>query len=309
MNDCVIGVDIGGTNVRVGLVSEKLALIRKETALTDSFGNAEALFAGIRKMVETVDPERKADKIGIALPVPWKSDTACIADAVNIPYLENMPVRAIRAHFPGHGVYFENDVNVIACLESEQGASKGSSHSVYITVSTGIGSGIIVHNEIMHGAHGYAGEIGSMIISDKDNNHASLYSGTLESLCSGKALEEESKKLYGESAATQTLFERFRQQDAPAVRAIESWVEYFSRAIASLMQTMDPDVFVIGGSVIDNNVWLIDKVLENAKNKVLDNLKASIRIVSPKFGGDAGVIGAGYSAWKQATTRTLRQTV
>ncbi|QHW32479.1 ROK family protein [Paenibacillus rhizovicinus] len=309
MNDCVIGVDIGGTNVRVGLVSDKLELIRKETALTGSFGSAEELFTGIRRMIDSVDPKREAGKIGIAMPVPWKHDTTSIVDSVNIPYLENVPTNAITTFFPGYSVYFENDVNVIACLESEQGASKGSGHSVYITVSTGIGSGIIIHNEVLHGAHGYAGEIGSMIISDKDNKHASLYSGTLESLCSGKALEEESKKLYGAGATTLTLFERYHQQDEQAVLVIELWVEYFSRAIASLMQTMDPDVFVLGGSVIDNNLWLIDKVLENARTKVLENLKDGIRIVSPVFGGDAGVIGAGYSARKQAQKTTLRKTV
>ncbi|QHT63551.1 ROK family protein [Paenibacillus lycopersici] len=309
MNESVIGVDIGGTNVRVGLVNDKLELVRKATALTDSFGSADELFAGIRDMIGTVDPGHAASKIGIAMPVPWKRGTTHIVDAVNIPYLENVPVAAIASQFPGCGVYFENDVNVIAALEAEQGASRDSDHSIYITVSTGIGSGIILHREVLHGAHGYAGEIGSMIISDKDNNHASLYCGTLESLCSGKALEEESKRLFGEDATTMTLFERYHRQDERAVAVIGLWVEYFSRAIASLMQTLDPDVFVLGGSVIDNNLWLIDNVLENTRSKVMDHLKAGIRIVSPAFGGDAGVIGAGYSAWKQANQIARRQTV
>ena len=66
------------------------------------------------------------------------------------------------------------------------------------------------------------------------------------------------------------------------------------------MQTLDPDIFVLGGAVIDHNSWLIEKVMENAKSKVLDNLRDSIRIESPAFGPDAGIIGAGYAALKQS---------
>jgi glucokinase len=185
MNESVIGVDIGGTNIRVGLVNGDLELERKETALTGSFQSADELFKQIQQMIENVDTNKKARKIGIAMPVPWKDNTAYIVDATNIPCLENMPIRTIQSYFPEYEVYFENDVNVIAFLESEHGASKAYKHSMYITVSTGIGSGIIVNNEILHGAHGYAGEIGSMIVSDTNKNHSSLYSGTLESLCSG----------------------------------------------------------------------------------------------------------------------------
>jgi glucokinase len=298
MKDCVIGVDIGGTNIRVGLLNENLEITRKETALTDSFGSADELFTGIRQMIQIVDTDGRVGRIGMAMPVPWRNDTEYIVDATNIPCIESMPMRTIQSYFPDYEVYFENDVNVIAFLESEQGASKGCSHSMYITVSTGIGSGIIVHNEILHGAHGYAGEIGSMIVSDS-SNHSSLSDGTLESLCSGKALEDESKRLYGRDATTQTLFERYHEQDEKAAEIIELWVERFSRALASLMQTMDPEMFVMGGAVIDNNPWLIDKVMDNAKSKVLYHLRDSIRIMNSAFGPDAGMIGAGYTALKR----------
>jgi glucokinase len=297
MNDYVIGVDIGGTNVRVGLVNEKLEVITKEMALTHDFGTAEELFIAIRQMIGIVDAKQRTNKIGIAMPVPWRRDTEFIADATNIPYLENVSIRAIRSYFPEHEVYFENDVNVIAYLESERGASRGSSHSIYITVSTGIGSGIIVGNEILHGAHGYAGEIGSMFVSDQRNDKGNE---TLETLCSGKALEDVSKKLYGEDATSSLLFERYLAKDNRAAEVITVWVERFSRAIASLMQTFDPDVFVLGGAVIDNNRWLIDQVIEHVKSKVLHNLRSQIRITIPAFGLDAGMIGAGYTALRQS---------
>lgn len=298
MSDCAIGVDIGGTNIRVGLINEHLELVRKETELTSSFQNADEIFGYINTIIEQIDSDKRANKIGIALPVPWRDNTEVILDATNIPCLEAMNIGTIKAYFPEYEVYFENDVNVITLLESEHGASKAYDHSIYITVSTGIGSGIILNREILHGAHGYAGEIGSMVISDSKKNHSTLYDGTLESLCSGKALEEESKELYGSDATTQLLFEKYEQQEEQAVEIIHSWIGYFSNAIASLMQTVDPDIFVVGGAVIYNNQWLIDKVIESAKHKVLDHLRDQVNIVMSKFGPDAGVIGAGYMAIK-----------
>ncbi|WP_027094083.1 ROK family protein [Cohnella thermotolerans] len=298
MVDCVIGIDIGGTNIRVGLVDANLGLVRKETALTASFQTADDLFTHVRTMVDRVDCGRQAAGIGIALPVPWKEEMACICDATNIPCIENISIQTIKSYFSGYEVYFENDVNVIALLESEHGASKSYSHSMYITVSTGIGSGIILNNEIHQGSHGYAGEIGGMIVSDSSKSLSSLYNGTLESLCSGKALEEEGKRLYGSGATTQTLFDKYHQQDKNAAVVIDRWVEHFSNAIATLMQTIDPDVFVVGGAVIDNNQWLIDRVVERARDKVLENLRDSINIVMSAFGPDAGMIGAGLVALK-----------
>ncbi|WP_274362039.1 ROK family protein [Paenibacillus thermotolerans] len=295
MKSSVIGVDIGGTNIRVGRINDKLELVRKETALTERFRSAGELFAGIRRMIDDIDQGREADIIGMALPVPWRNDAERLVDVTNIPYLENASIQAIRSYFPEYDVYFENDVNVIAMLESERGAAHGVEHSMYISVSTGIGSGMIVGNAVFHGAHGYAGEIGSMFISD---------SGTLEELCSGKALTDEAIRLFGNEAKAQTLFERYHERDEQAIDVVELWVERFSRALASLMHTIDPDLFVLGGAVIDNNPWLIDKVTVNVKTKVFEHLRDKVRIARPAFGAEAGIIGAGYTAYKQS--RRLR---
>lgn len=300
MSDFVIGVDIGGTNIRVGLVNENLELVRKETALTSSFRHAEEICLAIKAMIEKVDPEQKTSKIGVVLPVPWNDQTEVILDVTNIPCLENVSIGMIKSFFPGYDVFFENDVNVITMLESDYGAAKAYDPSIYITVSSGIGCGIVLNKRIVHGAHGYAGEIGSMIISDSKKNHSTLYDGTLESLCSGMALEEESKLLYGSHATANMLFEQYHLEDERAIAVIESWIKYFSNAIVSLMQTIDPDIFVVGGAVIYHNQWLIERVIESAKKKVLPHLKDNIKIELSQFGPDAGIIGAGYHVYKKA---------
>lgn len=296
MRNWDIGIDIGGTNIRVGLVDEELRLVRKETALTAECRTADDLFAQIRAMVGRVDPDRLAGRIGIALPVPWKEGMESLVDATNIPCIENLTIQQVRSYLAGYKVHVENDVNVIALLEAERGAASSCNHAMYITVSTGIGSGIILNHGIFHGSHGYAGEIGGMIISDGSADGSSPHGATLESLCSGKALGEESKRLYGSDATAQTLFEMYERSDGAAAAVIDRWVEHFSDAIASLMQTIDPDVFIVGGAVIDHNRWLLDRVKARTQDKVLDHLRESVCLVPPAFGPDAGVIGAGYAA-------------
>ncbi|MFF2447526.1 ROK family protein [Neobacillus sp. NPDC058068] len=296
MEDKVIGVDIGGTNIRVGLISSDFQLLKKETAMTSDYQSAKEFFEHIRLMIERIDIHKEAKKIGIALPVPWKDGMEKFQDATNIPFLENASVSEIKVNFPGYELYFENDVNAIALLESHHGASKNSKHSMYITVSTGIGSGIILNNSIYRGTNGYAGEIGSMIISDINKNHFLRYYGTLESLCSGIALEEESIKLYGNGATAKYLFEQYHHGDESAYEVVEAWINYFSSALASLMQTIDPEVFVLGGAVIYHNQWLIDKLIEPTKNKVFAQLKDKVKIEIAKFGPDVGIIGASYIA-------------
>jgi glucokinase len=299
MGSFVIGVDIGGTNIRVGLVNEQLELVRKETANTRSFQDADGIFNSVKEMIAKVDHEQQASKIGMVLPIPWNDQTEIIRDVTNVPCLENVSIETIRAYFPNYEVFFENDVNVITVLESDHGAAKPYNQSIYITVSSGIGCGIILNKNIIHGAHGYAGEIGSMIISDSTRNHSTLYNGTLESLCSGIALEAESKFLYGRDATAGLLFERYHMGDRRAIEVIDRWVEYFSNAIVSLMQVIDPNIVVVGGAVIHHNQWLIDRVIESAKKKVLPHLKENIKIVLTEFGPDAGIIGAGYNLYKK----------
>ncbi|MED1201798.1 ROK family protein [Heyndrickxia acidicola] len=297
MGDKVIGVDIGGTNIRVGLIDiHTFQVLKKDTALAFEFKTVSAFFKGIKNMIERVDAQKEAGKIGMALPIPWKDDMIKISDSTNLPLLEGMLFSDIKAFFPEYEVYFENDVNVIALLEAKHGASRGYEHSIYITVSTGIGSGMIFNQSIFRGTHGYAGEIGSMIISDENKNHLLLYNGTLESLCSGNSLNEESAKLYGEGATAKHLFEQYKSGDAGAVHVMEAWIDHFSSAIASLMQTIDPEIFVFGGSVIYHNQWLINEIIKSTENKVFEQLKDKVKIVLSKYGPDAGMIGAGYIA-------------
>ncbi|MGD6858237.1 ROK family protein [Bacillus infantis] len=299
MDGYVIGVDIGATNIRVGLIGKELSAIRMETAVTRSFNNADEMFGEIFRMAERVDPQKKAKKIGIALPVPWNDQTKIIKDADNIPVLDGIRIEYIQSCFPGLEVSFDNDVNAAGLLEAEKGAAAGKSYSLYMTVSTGIGMGVYYKGQMIRGDNGYAGEAGRMIIGQASEEEGTKEM-TLESLCSGRALDARSKLIYGESADAEYLFKKFKDKEKMAVKVIYDWIEHFSSAVASIIQLMDPGAFVLGGAVICRNPWLIDEINHKIKGKLYANLRGKIKLGICAFGGEAGVIGAGYMALNQA---------
>lgn len=296
MNTHVIGVDVGGTNIRVALLNDKLKLIKKETVLTSEFQKAEDFFLQIKKMIRRVDPDHLAKAVGIVLPAPWTSKKMMITDSTNVPYLENLPVENIKKAFSEYEIFLENDVNVIALLESDYGAARSSKHSVYITISTGIGSGVIINNQIYHGANGYAGEMGSIIISDKDCTKENPLQGSLEEVCSGKALEQKSIALYGNHATARQLFLHYEEGEQKAVEIVNEWFDHLTRGLAAVIQMMDPDIVVLGGPVVLNHKWIIQRIKVEISKKVLGQLAAKTKIVAAEFGIEAGIIGAGYYA-------------
>lgn len=295
MTEKVIGFDIGGTNVRVGLIDENLQLLSKKVADTSSFQTKEELFTSIKETIRELDPSEEVKKMGIVLPVPLTPGIEMLSDATNVPFLESVQISEIREFFKGHEIFIENDVNAVAILEANIGSAKEHQYSLYITVSTGIGSGIIINREVFHGTHGYGGEIGSVQLSDSKGGFSK---GTLENLCSGTALEQKSKSLYGDNATSRLLFEKYQEGDEGAIQSIGEWIEYFSSGMASLIHCFDPGIIVLGGAVILHNQWLVEKILEKTKEKVFSNLVNKVKMVVSEFGNDAGLIGAGYMALK-----------
>lgn len=295
MTEKVIGFDIGGTNVRVGLIDENLQLLSKKVTDTSSFQTKEELFTSIKETIRELDPSEEVKKMGVVLPVPLTLGIEMLSDATNVPYLESVHISEIHEFFKEYEVFIENDVNAVAVLEANIGSAKEHPYSLYITVSTGIGSGIIINREVFHGTHGYGGEVGSIQLSDSKGGFSN---GTLENLCSGMALEQKSKSLFGDNGTSRLLFEKYQEGDAGAIQAIGEWIEYFSSGMASLIHCFDPGIIVLGGAVIQHNQWLVETISEKTKEKVFSNLVNKVKMVVSEFGNDAGLIGAGYMALK-----------
>lgn len=288
-----IGVDVGGTNARVALFDEKFNILDKKKVETGS-RDFEEVIEEISEMINDIDKENKAELVGFATPGPLDLQRGMILDAPNLPTWRNKPFIDIIEEKTNRKAYLTNDANAAAIA---QAIKDHSDTLVFITVSTGVGGGIVYEGKLLEGKRAYAGEFGLMIIADDDRKHKQLYKGTLESLCSGTALAKEASKRYGEELTTKELFEKYAENDEIAIDIIDLWIEHFSRAIANILQTIEPEVFYIGGSVILYNPWLLEKVQEKTKEKVYDGLKDRIILKLAEYGEDAGIVGAAYNAF------------
>lgn len=288
-----IGIDIGGTQARVALLDEEFKILRKEvTASKDK--EFDLVISEIITLISKIDPDNKAKVIGIATPGPLDIDKGMILDAPNLPNWQYKPFVPIIEKKTKRKSYLTNDANAAAIAQAIEDKSESL---VFMTISTGIGGGIVYHGKLIEGKRGYAGEFGSMIIADEDRNHPSLYQGTLESLCSGTALSLEASRRYGKETQAKELFEKYKENDPIAIDIINVWLEYFSRSIANILQTIEPDVFYLGGSVALYNPWLLDMIEEKTKDKVYEGLKGHINLKIANYGEDAGIIGAAYNAF------------
>lgn len=301
MGEFVIAVDVGGTNIRAALLNEQLEIIKKETAFTADFPSADSFLEQLAYMIKKVDPGHEARCLGMALPAPWSDRNAVVTDITNVPCLEGLLVETICRRLEGYEISIENDVNVIALLESDRGAAREFKNSLYVTVSTGISSGIIINNKIYHGAHGYAGEIGSIIIS---RSRDGIFYNTLEEECSGMSLDEKSLSLYGRGSNARQLFVRYEDGDSRAAEIVTDWVDALTTGLTSVIQTMDPEIVVLGGSVVLKHKWVIDTLRQEVAKKVLGQLAGEIRFTEARFGLEAGLLGAGYYALSQKKSST-----
>ena len=287
MSQYVIGIDVGGTNLRVALIDEALTVIKKENINTCDIQTIDNFVATIREMIAKVDPEKLANKIGMVVPAPWKDGMEYFRDATNVQFLENVSIKNLAQQFPEHDVFFENDVNIVTLLEANLPQRQAVSSLMYITVSTGIGSGIVINGQVWQGAHGYAGEVGNMIVSNSDPE----LNIVLEDVCSGLALDIAAQTLFGPGTTAETLFEAYQRGDKHSVDTIDSWFITFTDALTSIMHVMNPDTIVLGGSVINNNEWLVAELESRTRKKLFENLRENLKIELTHFGNDSGILG------------------
>ncbi|MBC2025522.1 ROK family protein [Listeria booriae] len=281
-----IGIDIGATNMRVGLFDPADQLVAREQSNTEATSGATQALEKLVRMIEAVDPERLASGIGIGAPGPLDVDNGIILDAPNLPGWHGFRIRDELESLAGKAVFLMNDAKVAALAEAKIGAGAGYSSVQYITVSTGVGGGLVCDGEVFAGSHQHASELGNMIVD------VSLKNGTLEDLCSGTALKRESKVLFGKDKTAADLFMHYDAYHPEARRVVACWLQHFGAALTSIIQVIDPEVFVLGGAVILHNPWLVEELKTVVAQRVYGTMKETIQLKVASLGDDAGLYGA-----------------
>lgn len=306
-----IGVDLGGTNIAVGLVSKEGNLLYKHSVKTEREKPHEAVIKNIVEACKTLLSSNNIkvediEYIGIGLPGTCNSEKGIIEYAPNINF-KNVNIRKEMKKYFDHPIYIDNDANCAALGESIAGSAKDYDSSITVTLGTGIGGGVIVGKKIVTGAFGGAGEIGHQIIKAGGELCGCGNRGCFEAYASATALIRESKIAAIKNPNTKILelanndinlidpkivFAALDDGDIVAKEVIDNYLYFLAVGLGSLINILQPDVIVIGGGVSKQEDNLINPLKELVRENVLGKaLKTEIKVA--KLGNDAGIIGAG----------------
>lgn len=305
-NKYYIGLDLGGTKIATGITDTNgklLASVKIPTQAEDGFEVVT------RRMGDTIEEVMQkigvsaSDIIAIGVCSPGAIDIAngIVLGSPNLKW-HNVPLKKIiegRFHVP---TYFDNDANIAGLGENRFGAGKGSKHMLYMTVSTGIGGSIILDGKIYRGATFGAGEIGHMTIDINGPRCGCGNYGCVEALASGPAIARTAKKAlinypnsllntYPEITAKEVA-EAARKGDQLSIEVINNAARYIGVTLANLINTLNPDLIVIGGGVSQMGDLLLNPIKEEVRKRAIKRFLDNLRIVQAELGGDVGVMGA-----------------
>jgi glucokinase len=297
-----VAVDIGGTHIRVA-VYEPDSTTPVAHQRTRSLAKEPGVYERLEKAIESVWPEGPVRAIGIASPGPLDPHTGTILATPNIPEWQNFPLTAkLSQHFQVPA-YLDNDANMAGLAEWQFGAGMGHDNLVYLTISTGIGGGVITQGCLLQGFHGMAAELGHMTIDPNGPLCGCGQRGHIESFSSGPSIARYvvEQLAAGQKSSLQSephvgavqIAEAARAGDALAISAFERAGLYLGIAVANYLAIFDPSILIFGGGVSQVGELLFKPFEESLRKHTfhphyLDNLV----ITRAALGDDAGLLGA-----------------
>ncbi len=296
----VVGLDIGGTKIAGGLVSAGTGLLVRSERPTRAAEGAEVslgqVYTLIRDLLEAARLHDTPAGIGICSPGPLDPRTGVVFNPTNMPGWLNVPLAAEVERRFGLPCRIENDANGAGLGEALHGAGRGFCSVFYVTISTGIGTGIILDGRVHHGKNGAAGEGGHVTIDYRSPAVCNCGNiGCIEALASGTSIARRARQILGpgyETATAETIARAAASGDAAAGRLLAETAEMLGAWLGSVISLLDPDIIVIGGGVSKIGEPLFQKLREITPRRTINPFAAQTPIVPAQLGDDAGIWGA-----------------
>ncbi|MBI4474894.1 MAG: ROK family protein [Acidobacteria bacterium] len=291
-----LGVDIGGTTVKAGLVNETGRILesRKTATVVDDLNS---FLSKLTELILSFQKSYSVAGIGIGIPGFRNSNTHMIETAPNIPCLNNINLETSLADQVHIKVITENDANAGAYAEFRCGAGAGSGNMVYLTLGTGLGSGLILNGELFVGSAGYAGEFGHTVIEPRGRPCSCGNQGCIETVVSATAMVRSARERgRPEWTTSEMIFDAARAGDAIAQAIFEETGRYLGIACTNLMNLLNPDLIVIGGGVMACGEMLLKPARDEAGRRAIRPAFDMCPIVQSKLWPESGLIGAAMLA-------------
>lgn len=295
-----VGIDFGGTSVKLGVCRAGELLATDEPIVTANFHGPHAL---INEMAARVSRLRQTfpdiAAIGVGVPGLVDFDRGFVHELTNVPGWKHVPLKTLLSEKAGLPVVVDNDANAMAWAEFRHGAARGLRNVVALTLGTGIGGGLILNGQMYRGSQDSAGEIGQMSIhfDGRAGHYGNL--GALEKYTGNAQIAEHAVACYAEAGIRKDLAECTPKAIAQAAQAgddiaravWEQIADWLGTALASIAWLLNPDAFVIGGGVAQAGDLIFDPLKRRVQSMVSSVVWENLRIVPARFSNEAGIIG------------------
>lgn len=311
MTNRYVGIDVGGTKVAYGLFDENYDLLHRMQApsrpdLPAPDAMKEIIRGVDRLLSEANCPRNDLTGVGACLPSFINHKTGVVAYTANLPTWVGLSARDMLSEGLGLPVAVDNDANAAALAEHSKGAGAGAVNMIYITISTGVGGGLIINNHIFRGSHGMAGEIGHVMLSDTYGFPCGCGNvGCAESIASGPnmaryaahriesgAKSSISQYANGQPITTVQIGQALAENDPLAIETVDHAAEYLGRLFQSLYQVLDIDLVVYGGGAVKVGPRLMERSIARFNELCKSAADYPVAFRPALLGDDTGIIGA-----------------
>ncbi len=309
-----IGIDLGGTNIKVGLVDENYNIVQKATAKTNLPRPADSICGTIVELIwQCLNAAKvtigEVNSIGIGTPGVANRNSGIVLYSCNLDF-HNTDLRTLLKQRLDKPIFVENDANAAAFGEVLAGAGKGYSDVVVVTLGTGVGGGIIIGGKIYTGLNVCGAELGHTVIEFNGRQCGCGRKGCFEAYSSATALINMTKEameankesaMWGlvggdiEKVDGKTAFDGMRANDEAAKGVVNMYIEYLGCGLTNIVNTFQPEVLLIGGGICKEGENLTKPLYEIiCRDMYCIDEKQSTKLDICKLGNDAGIIGAAF---------------
>jgi glucokinase len=298
----IVSVDIGGTQLRVAvypsLGTRPITIERSPT-----LGLEEGVFERLTSLIDSVWPQEPVEAISIAAPGPLNPYTGMIISTPNIPAWDNYPLAGLLSKRYKVPAFLGNDANLAALGEWKYGVAKGFHDILYLTLSTGIGGGVICQDLLLEGSHGMATELGHITVLPDGPLCSCGVPGHLEAVASGTAIAgyvyqnivsgRSSILRLAKDLTAREVAEAARKGDELSKEAFTRAGNFIGQAVADYLHIFNPSIVIFGGGVTRSGRLILDPIEASLKRNIMNkSYLDGLVITTVKLGDDAGLLGA-----------------
>ena len=297
MEQNVLAVDLGGTNIRMSAVGSDGTVVQRAKRPTPSDLTPERLLDLTRELAAECDASRNSSAIAFAAPANVGPD-GVLRNLPNLPLLDRFALKAgleSALHIPA---VVENDATAAAIGEHWLGASKGVDNAIMVTLGTGVGGGIITCGHPLRGPDGGAGKIGHITVEPDGHPCGCGSRGCVEQYASATAIERMAREIGMDTVNSREVYDAFLAKDPRAKEVFKKMGRYLGIMLGGLVNVLNPDIIVIGGGAAAAWDAFYEPVRKEIDFRAFAEPAQRARVAQTLLGDDAGILGAARSAFK-----------